>query len=107
MMRLLFLCLLLMLPAASAVSEFEGSADEVPDDDEDSTVPQKPSDSHRAKSSTEVTDQFTVIGIVVAVAILTLSVAAVIIVLLVRRNMHNREQGVYSVPTEQDQKGTI
>ncbi|KAI9532255.1 hypothetical protein NQZ68_033195 [Dissostichus eleginoides] len=45
---------------------------------------------------------FTLIIIIVAVAVLTISVT-----LLVRRNLRNREQGIYSVPTEQDQKGTV
>ncbi|XP_034084096.1 uncharacterized protein si:dkey-262k9.2 isoform X1 [Gymnodraco acuticeps] len=106
MMRLLFLCLMLLLPAASAVSELEGSADGVPDDDEDSVI-LKPSDSRLAESVTEGPDQFTLIIIIVAVAMLTISGAAIIITMLVRRKMRNREQGIYSVPTEQDQKGTV
>ncbi|XP_033957536.1 uncharacterized protein [Pseudochaenichthys georgianus] len=109
MMRLLFLCLMLLLPAASAVSELEGSADGVPDDDdddEDSVIP-KPLDARLAESVTEGPDQFTLIIIIVAVAVLTISGAAIIITMLVRRKMRNREQGIYSVPTEQDQKGTV
>ncbi|KAK5892522.1 hypothetical protein CesoFtcFv8_012892 [Champsocephalus esox] len=99
---------MLLLPAASAVSELEGSADGVPDDDddEDSVIP-KPLDPRLAESVTEGPDNFTLIIIIVAVAVLTISGAAIIITMLVRRKMRNREQGIYSVPTEQDQKGTV
>ncbi|KAF3839894.1 hypothetical protein F7725_018611, partial [Dissostichus mawsoni] len=62
-----------------AVSELEGSADGVPDDDEDSVIP-KPSDTHLAESVTEGPDQFTLIIIIGAVAVLTISGAAIIII---------------------------
>ncbi|KAM9353707.1 uncharacterized protein ABDE67_006099 [Symphorus nematophorus] len=114
MMRLLFLCLLL-LPAATAVSEeSEGSADGDEDDEDllevDSFIPnrgQPASDSFADKTTGEEnsSDQLTLIIIIVAVTALTLSVAAIVTVMLVRRHMHVRQQGIYSVPTEQDQKG--
>ncbi|KAK9513630.1 hypothetical protein VZT92_027146 [Zoarces viviparus] len=110
MMRLLFLCLLLMLPAAPAVSEDnEGSADGEPVDDDEDFEPITAVDDGSRKSAGEkdTPDNFTLIIIVVAVVVLTLSGAAIITVLLVRRHLHNRQQGIYFVPTEQDQKGAV
>ncbi|GAA6224968.1 uncharacterized protein si:dkey-262k9.2 isoform X2 [Lates japonicus] len=116
MMRLLFVCLLLLLPAATAVSEeSEGSADdEIDDEDLYATVKKYPN-GHAPGSSmvdkttgeAEKSDQLTLIVIVVAVAVVALSVAVIVAVLLVRRHMHSRQQGVYSVPAEQDQKGAV
>ncbi|XP_068426903.1 uncharacterized protein si:dkey-262k9.2 [Clinocottus analis] len=110
MMRLLFLCLLLMLPAASAVSEeTEGSADDGLDDDEDSIrrTDLDPHDPSEPAGVKETQDHLTLIIIIVAVAVLTLAGAAIITIVLVRRHLHNRQQGIYFVPTEQDQKGAI
>ncbi|XP_041798943.1 uncharacterized protein si:dkey-262k9.2 isoform X2 [Chelmon rostratus] len=115
MMRFLFLCLLLLLPAATAVSEeLEGSADGGLDDEdlhEETLIPNvrgRPASGSLADKTTgedKTSDQFTLIVIVVVVTALTLSVAAIVTIMLVRRHMHNRQQGIYSVPTEQDQKG--
>ncbi|KAL7393135.1 hypothetical protein ABVT39_006952 [Epinephelus coioides] len=115
MMRLLFLCLLLLLPAATAVSEeIEGSADDGPDDDDDEDLYSQRTNTDLGATAADKTtgienaaDNFTVIVIVVAVAVLVLSVAAIVTIMLVRRHAHNRQQGVYSVPTEQDQKGAV
>ncbi|XP_071324447.1 uncharacterized protein [Trachinotus anak] len=118
MMRLLFLCLLLLLPAATALSEeSEGSADDDMDDEDlygkagspevqskhsrDSTVVGK------TTGEEEKSDQLTLIIIVVAVAVVALSVAAIVTIVLIKRRIHSRQQGVYSVPTEQDQKGAV
>ncbi|XP_035527671.1 uncharacterized protein si:dkey-262k9.2 [Morone saxatilis] len=119
MMRLLFLCLLLLLPAATAFSEEdEGSADGgLENDDEDLNGPLKqipdvftadyPGSLSDKATGVEGSDQLTMIIIIVAVTALTLSVAAVVVIMLVRRRMHKRQQGVYSVPAEQDQKGAV
>ncbi|XP_044063566.1 uncharacterized protein si:dkey-262k9.2 isoform X2 [Siniperca chuatsi] len=115
MMRLLFLCLLL-LPAATAVSEDnEGSADGDSDDEDLNALvvitTDPPTDDialiDKAKSVEDTADHFTLIVIVVAVTVLTLSVATISTIILVRRHMHNRQQGIYSVPTEQDQKVSV
>ncbi|XP_035019599.2 uncharacterized protein si:dkey-262k9.2 [Hippoglossus stenolepis] len=115
MMRLVFLCLLLLLPAASAASEeTEGSGDDEMDD-EDYTVKK---DIHNAtfrgtslldktKGEEDKSDQLTMIIIIVAVTVLTLSVATIITVILVRRHLNSRQQGIYSVPAEQEHKGAI
>lgn len=113
MIRVLFLCLLL-LPATNAVSEEnEGSANGVLDDEDlieedtgiaDVLAKQAP-DSLPDISEDETSDQFIMIVIIVAVTALTLSFAAIVTIMLVRRHMHRRQQGIYSVPTEQNHKG--
>ncbi|XP_071751461.1 uncharacterized protein LOC139908606 [Centroberyx gerrardi] len=118
MMRLLFLCLL--LPAATASSEeSEGSAVEGLDDEDlfkSNEIPGQKSilvesDPGSIVDKTtgvaETSDQFTLIIIVVAVSVVALSVAAIVAIVLVRRRMHNRQQGIYSVPAEQGQKGAV
>ncbi|XP_061919151.1 uncharacterized protein si:dkey-262k9.2 isoform X2 [Entelurus aequoreus] len=114
MMRLLLLCLL--LPTTTVFSdEFEGSAGDGLDD-EDSFEENEIIEFHdrggsgtfvdKTKGEEDPTDQFTLIVIVVAVSMLALSVAAIVAVILVRRRMH-KQQGIYSVPTEQDQKEAV
>nr|XP_057939684.1 uncharacterized protein si:dkey-262k9.2 [Doryrhamphus excisus]XP_057939685.1 uncharacterized protein si:dkey-262k9.2 [Doryrhamphus excisus]XP_057939686.1 uncharacterized protein si:dkey-262k9.2 [Doryrhamphus excisus] len=115
MMRLLFLCLL--LPTSIVFSDgFEGSADdgmddEDPFDENEITEVQDRGGSgtfvDKTKGEEDTSDQFTLIVIIVAVSMLTLSVAAIVAVILVRRRMHKQQQGIYSVPTEQDQKGAV
>ncbi|XP_076593797.1 uncharacterized protein LOC143324886 [Chaetodon auriga] len=114
MMRFLFLCLLLLLPAATAVSkDVEGSADGGVDDEdlqgEEILIPdvrdRLGSLVDKTTGADKTSDQFTMIVIIVVVTALTLSVAAIVTIMLVRRHMHNRQQGIYSVPTEQEQKG--
>ncbi|XP_056900746.1 uncharacterized protein si:dkey-262k9.2 isoform X2 [Takifugu flavidus] len=112
MMRLLFLCLLLLLPTTTAASDdVEGSADgDVDDEDlnEDPDFLEKYGSGLGVAGSMgdeERADNFIMVVIVVAVAALTLSVAAIVTVMLVRRHMRRQQQGVYSVPVEQHQKG--
>ncbi|KAM8869123.1 uncharacterized protein AB9W97_016630 isoform 2-T2 [Spinachia spinachia] len=114
MMRLVFLGLLLMLPAATAVSEdTEGSADNGLSDDEDLYTTQSIAVNRGVESPGEVAgvkdaaDHLTMIIIIVAVAAVILSGVVIITVLLVRRRLHNRQQGIYFVPTEQDKKEAI
>ncbi|XP_037130554.1 uncharacterized protein si:dkey-262k9.2 isoform X3 [Syngnathus acus] len=115
MMRLLLLCLL--LPTATVFSdEIEGSAFDG-QDDEDSfeenelTEIQDRNDLDtfvdKTKGAEDMTDQFTLIAIIGGVSVLALSVAVIVAVMLVRRRMHKQQQGIYSVPTEQDQKGAV
>ncbi|XP_075882647.1 uncharacterized protein LOC142888321 isoform X3 [Nelusetta ayraudi] len=115
MMRLLFLCLLL-LPAATGVSQpNEGSADGDMDDEdlnEELVIPKSRADQghdmHAGKTvgTEDSSDQLTMIVIIVAVAALTLSIGAIVTIMLVRRHMQHRQQGrIYTVPIEQRQKG--
>ncbi|XP_065813716.1 uncharacterized protein si:dkey-262k9.2 isoform X2 [Labrus bergylta] len=114
MMRLLFLCLL--LPAATAVSEVTEGSGDFGVDDEDligraGVLWEHPSGSNADKTTgvdeTSEDNKFTLIIVITAVTVLTLSVAAIVTIMLVRRKMQYREQGIYSVPTEQDQKRAV
>ncbi|XP_077455459.1 uncharacterized protein LOC144073482 isoform X1 [Stigmatopora argus] len=115
MMPLLLLCLL--LPTATVFSEeFEGSAIDGFDDEdalEENEIDgvQDTDDLElfidKSKDQDNTTDQLTLIVIIGAVTMLTVSVAAVVAVMLVRRRKHKQQQGIYSVPTEQDQKGAV
>ncbi|XP_061677228.1 uncharacterized protein si:dkey-262k9.2 isoform X2 [Syngnathoides biaculeatus] len=115
MMRFLLLCLL--LPTATVFSdEIEGSAADVQDDEDlfegdEMTEDQDKNDLDtfvdKTKGAEDNTDQYTLIVVIVAVSVVTLSVAAIVAVMLVRRRMHKQQQGIYSVPTEQDQKGAV
>ncbi|XP_074538745.1 uncharacterized protein LOC141800227 isoform X2 [Halichoeres trimaculatus] len=119
MMRLLFLFLLLLLPAATVVSEeMEGSGDEDEDDEDLSRKTVKPEisgeraagsnvDRNTGKDETADENKFTMIVIIAAATVLTLSIAAIVTIMLVRRHMKYRQQGIYSVPTEQDQKVAV
>ncbi|TKS81924.1 hypothetical protein D9C73_016031 [Collichthys lucidus] len=82
MMRFLFLCLLLLLPAAT-----DG-------DDEDFATAVTVRYDTRGRQGPGSLDKTT--G--------TDDSSAII---LVRRNMRNRDRGIYYVPTEQEQKGTV
>ncbi|XP_021172114.2 uncharacterized protein si:dkey-262k9.2 [Fundulus heteroclitus] len=114
MMRLLFLCVLLLLPAATVLAEdFEGSADE--SDDEDIIAD---------KRGRLLTEQETAIGsshndestqespipipIIIAVVVLVaLSVIAVVAIMLMKRRKLKQQQGIYSVPVEQNHKEAV
>ncbi|XP_076016896.1 uncharacterized protein LOC143008840 [Genypterus blacodes] len=115
MTRLLFLCLLLTAVAASS-DVTEGSADGGFDDEDlfndkaiksvKSNLDQHLPDPDKATGGAE-SDQLTLIVIIVAVTLVALSVAVVIGFVLVRRHIHSRQQGIYSVPTEQGLKGAV
>eukprot|EP00063_Salmo_salar_P036751 XP_014011586.1 PREDICTED: uncharacterized protein LOC106577773 [Salmo salar] len=126
MLRLLFLCLIVTLrgAAASSEEESEGSADaaEVDDEDlikqnlspnrrQDSTLVKPETDdtvdTNKATGEKEAEDGFTTIVIIVAVSVVALSIAVIVAIVLVRRRMHNRPQGIYTVPAEQGMKGTV
>lgn len=114
MMRLLLLCLL--LPTATAYSEdrddLNGSGDE-PDDEDLLYSAEKKNISNFGGSPGKTTgedsnsDQITLIVIVVAVVVVALSVAAVIAYILVRRRMNKQQQGIYTVPIDQDKKEAV
>ncbi|XP_064803982.1 uncharacterized protein LOC135522026 isoform X4 [Oncorhynchus masou masou] len=136
MLRLLFLCLIVTLQGAAASSEeSEGSADAAGGDDEDlfkqngrddedlfkqNVIPNLRNDyvviepetndivdTNKATGEKVGEDGFTTIVIIVAVSVVALSIAVIVAIVLVRRRMHNRPQGVYSVPAEQGMKGTV
>lgn len=113
MMRLLLLCLL--LPTATAYSEDRedpngsgyGDAD---DDDVDELFPTRSSiagNPDKATGEDNDSGQITLIVIVVAVVVVALSVAAVITYILVKRRMNKQQQGIYTVPIDQDKKEAV
>ncbi|XP_046898494.1 uncharacterized protein si:dkey-262k9.2 [Hypomesus transpacificus] len=114
MMRFLVLCLVLR---AAIAKEFEVGSGNGEIDDEDLVpdigppVLRTDADTVGANKSTGGGDgaqnEFITIVIVVAVSVVALSIAAIVAVVLVRRRMHNRQQGIYSVPAEQGQKGAV
>ncbi|XP_051921526.1 uncharacterized protein si:dkey-262k9.2 isoform X2 [Hippocampus zosterae] len=115
MMRLLLLCVL--LSSATVFSdEIEGSTYDGQDDEDsfeenEMTEVQDRNDSgtfvDKTKGEEVTTDQLTLIVIIGTVSVLALSVAVIVAVMVVRRRMHKQQQGIYSVPTEQDQKGAV
>lgn len=110
MMRLLLLCLL--LPTATAYSEdINGSGDESDEENDDEIFPTLNTkfggSPGKATGEDSDSDQITLTIIVVAVVVLVLSVAAVIAYILVRRRMNKQQQGIYSVPIDQDKKEAV
>lgn len=108
MMRLLLLCLL--LPTATAYSEdLNGSGDG--SDDEDLYRATKVGDSlaipDKSSGEDSESDQITLTIIVVAVVVVALSVAAIIGFILVRRHKNKHQQGIYTVPIDQDKKEAV
>ncbi|XP_036395151.1 uncharacterized protein si:dkey-262k9.2 [Megalops cyprinoides] len=122
MFRFLILCLILRVSVSS--NENEGSGDI--GDDEDYEIPTEIIKSERSnvnhmerndgeagldgnadKAQGSNEDGFTTIIIIAAVSVVALAAVAIAAILLVRRHMQTRQQGVYSVPAEQTQKGAI
>ncbi|XP_056457939.1 uncharacterized protein si:dkey-262k9.2 [Gadus chalcogrammus] len=101
------------LPNTALSEEFEGSADQPDDEDLIPAVDVKPKKEFHDRfdmgktTGEEESGQFVGIVVGVAVAMVALSVAVIIAILLVRRNMQRRQQGVYSVPADQDQKVSV
>lgn len=108
-MRLLLLCLL--LPTATAYSEgINGSGDDSLPDDEDiypTINPKYGGNPDKTTGEDSDSDQITLTIIVVAVVVLALSVAAVIAYILVRKRMNKQQQGIYTVPIDQDKKEAV
>lgn len=110
MMRLLFLCVLLLLQATTVHSEeFEGSADDSDDEDLVKTkrIPMVKGSHGENEDTAKTSSHMTVIIIVVAVAVTALSIIAVVAVMLMKRQKLKQQQGIYSVPIEQNHKEAI
>ncbi|XP_037836065.1 uncharacterized protein si:dkey-262k9.2 isoform X2 [Kryptolebias marmoratus] len=114
MMRLVFLSLLLLLPAATAASDDEdGSGDYADTDSDDEDISRKgspPVFSGKTDKTTheeESLDKMPLIIIVVVATVLTLTIASIAAIMLAKRNIRLQQQAVYSVPTEQNQKEAI
>lgn len=107
-MRLLLLCLL--LPTATAYSEDLNGSGDGPDDEDlfravnyDDLV----GSPDKTTGEDSDSDQITLTIIVVAVVVVALSIAAIIGFILVRRRMNKHQQGIYSVPIDQDKKEAV
>ncbi|XP_047216591.1 uncharacterized protein si:dkey-262k9.2 isoform X4 [Girardinichthys multiradiatus] len=122
MMRLLFLCVLLLLPAATVHSEeFEGSANDSDDEDLDEingiqakkkmteeTSRTPFAEGSQAENKSQENDGQTALIISVAVvASVVLLVTAITAIMLKKRQKLKQQQGIYSIPTEQNQKEAI
>ncbi|XP_049323028.1 uncharacterized protein si:dkey-262k9.2 [Astyanax mexicanus] len=122
MLRLLLLGLLLTLTALKPLTADpdEGSGDFATDDDELDDVELAETSSGTGDLGEEFTergnsqkqgskdeDGTTTIIIIAAVSVVALTIVAVLAVLLFRRHLKNREQGVYAVPVDQVEKGGI
>ncbi|MCI4386099.1 hypothetical protein PGIGA_G00058230 [Pangasianodon gigas] len=108
MLRLLLLALLLTVKADK--SDRDGSGDGFQDDDEEQGDDQEIQFGQHAsvKNDREDVDNEegnTTFIIIAAVSVVALTIVAIIAVVLFRRHLKRREQGVYSVPVEQGQKG--
>ncbi|XP_058269545.1 uncharacterized protein si:dkey-262k9.2 [Hemibagrus wyckioides] len=103
MLRLFLLTLLLTVKAFETDTDGSGY---VGDDEEDEET-QTPGTHLAVKnefSNVDHDDGSTTIIIIAAVSVVTLAIVAIIAVILFKRHLQRREQGVYSVPVEQGQK---
>ncbi|XP_072547578.1 uncharacterized protein [Salminus brasiliensis] len=116
MLRLLLLTLFLTVTALKDLNDPpEGSADYDTDDEQDDEIDGTSSGTGFLKNegfekhdkSSADDDGITTIIIIAAVSVVALAIIAVLAVLLFRRHLKNREQGVYDVPAEQGQKEAI
>ncbi|KAF4086378.1 hypothetical protein AMELA_G00104970 [Ameiurus melas] len=108
MLRLLLLTLLLTVMAATLDSEDSVSGDGVYTDDEtEEEEPIKETRAEEVKNEFEddIDDGSNTIIIIAAVSVVALTIVAITAVVIFRRHLQRREQGVYSVPVEQGQKG--
>ncbi|CAL9705931.1 unnamed protein product [Knipowitschia caucasica] len=111
MMRLLLLCLLLPTTAGYSIKdgdELNGSGDD-PDDEDLLATPEHnvAGDLGKTTGDGQESDQITLIIIVVAVVAVALSIVAIIAIILVRRHRNKQQQGIYSVPIDQDKKDAV
>ncbi|KAL7832225.1 hypothetical protein AOLI_G00297730 [Acnodon oligacanthus] len=112
MLRLFLLGLILTASIVKS-EEPEGSADGDDEGDEDTdglnsgTLELKNEAHPSGDKNKEDDDGSTTIIIIAAVSVVAVAVIAIIAIVLFRRHLQNREQGVYTVPTEQTQKGAV
>ncbi|KAL0984994.1 hypothetical protein UPYG_G00151570 [Umbra pygmaea] len=108
MLRFLFLCLMLTLRGSADTKLPEDTEGSGPDDEDE-----VPSNIYRevhinpGKTTGDGEDGLSTIIIIAAVSVVALSITGIVAIVLVRRNMHNRQQGVYSVPADQGMKGVV
>ncbi|XP_053363417.1 uncharacterized protein si:dkey-262k9.2 isoform X1 [Clarias gariepinus] len=113
MLRLLLLTLLLTVKADK--SDHEASGGEYDTDDEEQEDGQErittfensllAAEVKNVPDDAETEDGHTMVIIIAAVCVVALAIVTVIAVVLFKLHLQRREQGVYSVPVEQGQKG--
>ncbi|XP_066538277.1 uncharacterized protein si:dkey-262k9.2 [Hoplias malabaricus] len=111
MLRLFLLCLILTATTATSeddVQEGSGDDDDEPGDDEIVADQQSYNEQKvEAKQSKEEGGGPTTIIIIAAVSLIALAIFAVLAIVLFKRHLHAREQGEYTVPTDQEQKVSV
>ncbi|XP_036421162.1 uncharacterized protein si:dkey-262k9.2 [Colossoma macropomum] len=114
MLRLFLLGLILTASVSQNSEDYEGSGngDDEPDEDSDDITSSGTMElKNEVQSSPDKDagddDGSTMIIIIAAVSVVAVAVLAIVAIVLFRRHLQNREQGVYTVPTEQTQKGAV
>ncbi|XP_072572569.1 uncharacterized protein [Paramormyrops kingsleyae] len=111
MLKLLVLCLIVKATASAVeMDETEGSADIGDDEDYVKRASLNLNSEHTGnsdKSRGDSEDGVTTIIIIVAVSTIVLILVVIGAIFLVKHYMHDQLQGMYAVPAEQAQKGTI
>ncbi|XP_043114062.1 uncharacterized protein si:dkey-262k9.2 [Puntigrus tetrazona] len=120
MLRLLILFLILRGAAATS-EDLEGtSSGDIGDDEDgddyvkvrrpvfsDAGPPGTKPGSDKSTGDDEANEGGTLVIIIAAVSVIVLAIGGIVAILLFRRYLQNREQGVYSVPAEQGQKAAV
>ncbi|CAM4555332.1 unnamed protein product [Leuciscus chuanchicus] len=112
MLRLLILFLILQGSAATEDTEGNSSGGYGDDEDDDGDIKEINGRVLEAgpgldKSTGDEDAGGTLVIIIAAVSITVLAIGAIVAIVLFRRYLQNREQGVYSVPVEQGQKAAV
>ncbi|XP_073674459.1 uncharacterized protein [Garra rufa] len=121
MLRLLILFLILRGAAASSDDQdFNSSGDDIGDDEDGEDVVKQrrpeltiPEDSPGADPDSDKSTGDgdngggTLVIIIAAVSVAVLAIGSIVAIVLFRRYLRSREQGVYSVPAEQGQKAAV
>ncbi|KAK2880801.1 hypothetical protein QQF64_008889 [Cirrhinus molitorella] len=121
MLRLLILFLILRGAAATSEDlEVNSSGDDIDDDEDGEAVakPRRPELAVPAESpgaspgsdkstGDDANEGGTLVIIIAAVSVAVLAIGSIVAIVLFRRYLQSREQGVYSVPAEQGQKAAV
>ncbi|XP_077063997.1 uncharacterized protein LOC143715949 [Siphateles boraxobius] len=118
MLRLLILFLIVQGSAATS-EDTEGNSSGTDDEDGDGNIHEVRNEGRSVKSEGheeslgldksrgEEDGGGTLIIIIAAVSVTILSIGGIVAIVIFRRYLQNREQGVYSVPVEQGQKASV
>ncbi|XP_052472354.1 uncharacterized protein si:dkey-262k9.2 isoform X3 [Carassius gibelio] len=122
MLRLLFLFLILGGAAATSEDTEGDSSGDVMEDDEDYVfkgkvvhtvysdpvnIPKQSPGSDKSTGEDAANEGGTLVIILAAVSVIVLAIGGIVAIVLFRRYLQSREQGVYSVPAEQGQKAAV